>query len=78
MTLKTGDAVWVTAGGRRMEGSIKLASGNQKSLWVEFDGGLWVEGGMLAGEAPLSLSDDGTYYYPIMDANTRVTVEPRE
>jgi hypothetical protein len=78
MPFKKGDPIWVMAGGRRMIGTIMLASPNQKSLFVEFDGALLMKGGMLPGQAPLLLAEDGSHYFPLMDDTTHVTVEPRE
>jgi hypothetical protein len=57
MNLQTGDNVLIECDGRRVPGVVMLASGNGKSLVLEFDALLDGHLGMMA----VSLADDGKY-----------------
>lgn len=54
---RTGDAVWIGCGGRRVEGEVLLASANGRSLMLHFEA-------ILAGcvrSMPVLRGDDGVF-----------------
>lgn len=55
--MKTGDKVTITYQGRTVQGSIRLASRNEKSLMLEFETIL----GSFAGLMPVMMDEHGAY-----------------
>jgi hypothetical protein len=68
--MKTGDRITVTAHGKTLPGSVVLASSNEMSLYIEFDGSFPFH----IGAAPLLKGRDGVYRSIVDD--TEMTVRP--
>ena len=58
INLKTGDAVLIDCAGKKIAGTVLLASSNGKSLMLEFEAILDGHVGMM----PVSRDDGGAYY----------------
>lgn len=71
---KTGDKCMITCEGRTVEGSVIFASGNGKSLMLEFEAILFgMSGSGAVGMLPVLLGDD-EIYRSIVD-QTEITLE---
>jgi len=68
VTLQTGDRVEIQYRGRTVEGVVKMASENGRSLFLEFEALL----GGYAGSMPVLGEDDGVYRDLIVGAEVRL------
>jgi len=61
LVLEAGDAVLLTVGEQTIEAEVLFASGNGRSVMLEFDGAVSVGGGLALAMLPVLLGDDGTW-----------------
>jgi hypothetical protein len=57
----TGNRVKITRNGSTASGYVLLGSDNRKSLAIELDEPMWLDGGLLCGPLILSMSEEGNY-----------------
>ena len=73
--MKRGDFVLVTFGGKSIKAIVMIASENQRSLMLSFDGALHSpSGGAFFGTMPVLMGDDGIYRDLV--ENKPVLIEP--
>jgi len=61
LQLEAGDPVLLTVGEQTIEAEVLFASGNGRSVMLEFDGAVSVGGGLALAMLPVLLGDDGTW-----------------
>ena len=70
---RTGEAVMIECDGRRVAGTVALASGNGRSLMLQFEA--LIDGH--AGLMPVLMDDDGIYRSIVTDIEVRLTPRGR-